>query len=53
MGIDEAEVVFTAHITMKSFSVDEYQDIVVAQTAKLHLAAHIALVERQRGSQSG
>ena len=45
MGIDETQIVFSTHIAMNTFAVNEYQDIAVAQAVQLHLRTHITLVE--------
>ena len=52
MGIDETQIVFSTHIAMNTFAVNEYQDIAVAQAVQLHLTAHITLVECKRCCQS-
>ena len=48
MRVNQSEVVLTSHITMQTFTVHQDKYVGVAQTAKLHLTAHIALVEGKR-----
>ena len=46
--VNQSEVVLTTHVTMQTFTVHQDKYVGVAQTAKLHLTAHITLVEGKR-----
>ena len=46
--VNQSEVVLASHVAVQTFTVHQDEDVGVAQTAQLHLAAHIALVEGKR-----
>ena len=50
--VNEPKVVLTTIVTMNALTVNEDEDVVVAQTIHLHLTAHVALVESKRRGQS-
>ena len=52
LRVDKSKVVLTAHVAVDALAVDEYQDIVVAQSVQLHLTAHVALAESEARGQS-
>ena len=51
LRVNQPEVVLAAHVAVDALAVDEDEDIAVAQSAQLHLAAHVALAEGKRGRQ--
>ena len=52
MRIYQAQVVLAPHVAVNTLAVDKDEDIRIAQSAHLHLAAHVAFVEGKRGSQA-
>ena len=52
LRVDERQVVFSSHVAVNPLSVNENEDVVVAQPVELHLRAHVALVEGERGGES-
>ena len=50
--IDERKLILPADIAVNTFSVDQDQDVVIAQAIHLDMAAHVILSEGEGGSQS-
>ena len=51
LRVYQPQVVLASHVAMNALAVYEYQDIAVAQSVQLHLAAHVSLVEGKGGRQ--
>ena len=52
LRVYERKVVLSAHVSVYALAVYEYQHVGVAQSAQLHLAAHVALAEGKRSRQA-
>ena len=52
LGINQRQIVLSAHIAMDALTIDQYQYIVISQTVELHLRTHIVLAEGERCRQA-